>query len=135
MQIAFAIAQRFQCANGFNDVVAIGAGTAVTHTNVMQTFIKGQPPGILYVTAINDEAERPHLAPGVFLKLDAPHGFQINGGNLLACAQVSYRCGARRGGDPKRDATAHSTAVKPEHQSRPLWRTAMNERIDAERAV
>ena len=84
MQIGLAIAQRLERARGLKDVVTIGAGTAVTLPHVVQALVQRQPPGILHMTAIDDEAERPHLPLRSFLKFDTTHRFQINGGNLLA---------------------------------------------------
>ena len=50
----------------------------MTLPHVMHTLGKRQPPGILHVTAIDDEAQRPYLPPRFLFKLDPPHRFQIN---------------------------------------------------------
>ena len=72
MQIALAIPQSFERAHGFDDIIAIGAGSAVPLPHVMQTLGERQPAGILHMAAINDVADRPHAAPHMILKLDLP---------------------------------------------------------------
>ena len=103
--------------------------------HMVQALGERQPSGILHVTAVDDEAERPHLPPRLLFKLDPPDGFEIDGGDLLARAQIGDGFGARRGGDAKGDAAAHAAAIEPQHQARPLRRAAMDERVDAERPV
>jgi hypothetical protein len=99
--------------------------------DVMHALGKRQPAGILHVTAIDEETQRPHLTPRRLLKLDPAGAFQVNRGDLFACAQVGDRILPARRGDPKGDAAAHPAAVEAEHEAGPLRGTAMHEGIDA----
>ena len=56
--------------------------------HMMQAFGERQPAGILHVAAIDDVAQRPHATPRLVLKLDLPHGFEIDRRDLLAAAQI-----------------------------------------------
>ena len=135
MQIGLAIAERFQRLHRLQHIIAIGTRAAMTLPDMMHALRKRQPPGILHMAAIDDEAQRPHLPPRFLLELDPPHRFQIDRRHLLARAQIGDGLLARRGGDPKGDAAAHSAAVEPQHQAGPLRRAAMDKRIDAQRPV
>ena len=84
MQIALAIAKRFERLHRLQHVIAIGSGLAVALPHVMQAFGERQPAGILHVAAIDDVAQRPHPPPRCIFKLDLPHGFQIDRRDLLA---------------------------------------------------
>jgi hypothetical protein len=135
MQLRLAIAERLQGVNCIEHVVAIGAGTAVALAHIVYQLGKRQPSGILHVAAIDGVAKRPHLPPGGIFQFDAPQGFEINRGDLLAPAQVRDGLFAIRGGDPIGNAAAHAAAIQSEHEARPLRRAAMNKRIDAQRPV
>ena len=107
----------------------------MTLPDMMHACGEREPPGILRVAAVDDEAERAHLPPRFLFQLDPPHRLQIDGGDLFAGAEIGNRFGARRGGDAKSDAAAHAAAIETEHETRPLRRAAMNERIDAKRPM
>src|SRR6266487_4683837 len=67
-----------------------------------------------------------------------PHGsphLAIDRGDLLAFAQIGDGRRAVLFRDPECDAAAGAAAVEPEHEARLLRRAAMDEGIDAERAV
>jgi hypothetical protein len=85
----------------------------VTLPDVVQTLVERQPPRVLHVAAVDDEAKRPHLSARRFFELDAPHRFQINRGDLLARAQIGDGLFPHRGGDAKSDAATHAAAIKP----------------------
>ena len=63
------------------------------------------------------------------------HGLAIDHGHLLARAQIGDGRRAFGGRHPKGDAAAGAAAIEAEHQAGPLRRAAMDEGIDAERAV
>ena len=73
MQFGLAIAERFQRAHRFDHVVAVGPGLTVTLPHMMHALGERQPPGILDVAAVDDEAERPDLPPRWLFQLDPPH--------------------------------------------------------------
>src|ERR1700728_811671 len=129
MQVGLAITQCLEGQDRIEHVFTVGTGTAMTLPNEMQPLRKCQPPGILYVAAIDDEAQGPHLPPRPLFKLDPPHGFEIDGGDLLSLAQIGDSLRARRGGDAKGDPAAHAAAVEAEYQARLLGRATVNERI------
>src|ERR1700735_2018487 len=87
----------------------------MTLADMMHALRKRQTPGILNVAAIDDKAQRAHLAPRFLLEFDTPHRFQINGRHLLAGAQVGDCRLACRGGNPEGDTAAHSAPVEPQH--------------------
>src|SRR5882672_10643740 len=103
--------------------------------HVMELLVERQTPGILWMAAVDHVADRAHGSLGLPLEPDAPDALSINHGDLLACSQIRDRLGAQRGCDPICNATAGASAVKAEHQARTLGRSAMVERIDAERPV
>ncbi len=103
--------------------------------DVVHAFGKRQPPGILHMTAIDDETQRPHLSPRFLFELDPSHRFQVDGGHLLARAQIFDGLLMQRRGDPKGNAAAHAAAVETEHQTGPFRGAAMHEGIDAQRPV
>src|ERR1700735_1135486 len=72
----------------------------MTLADMMHALRKRQTPGILNVAAIDDKAQRAHLAPRLLLEFDTPHHFQINGRHLLAGAQVGDCRLACPGGHP-----------------------------------
>ena len=116
MQLAFAIAERLQCAHGLDDIVAIGARLAVALPHVMQALRKGQPAGILHMAAVDDVADRRHPLPGFVLELDLAHGLDIDARDLLAPAQIIDGLFACRRRHPIGDAPAHAAAIEPEHR-------------------
>ncbi len=135
MQIALAIAERLERQHRLQHIIAIGPGAAVALPHMMQAFGERQAAGILDVASIDDVAQRPDAMPRLVLKLDLPHGFEIDRRDLLAAAQIGDGLGALGGGDAIGDAAAHAAAIEPEHQAGPLRRTAMDEGIDAKRPV
>src|SRR5580698_9906244 len=135
VQIGLAIAQGFERADGFNDVVAIVAGAAVALPYIVYAFVNTEPAGILHMAAIDDVAERLHLPPRLVFKLDPPHRLQIDAGDLLTGPQIRDRFLAFGGGDAVGDAAAHTAAIKPHHQTGPFRGSPMNEGIHAKRAV
>ena len=126
MQIGLAVAQRFERADGLNDIVAIVTGAAVTLPHIVHALVHTEAAGILHVAAIDDVTERVDLSPRLVFQLDPPHRLQIDAGDLLTLPQVGDRCVALGGGDPIGNAAAHAAAIEPQHQARLLRGSAMN---------
>ena len=53
--------------------------------HVMHALGERQPPGILHVAAVDDEAQRPHLPPRLLFELDPPDRLQID---LVTCSRA-----------------------------------------------
>src|SRR5665213_1191490 len=102
---------------------------------VMQLLCQIQPPGILPVAAIDHVAKRAHALLRIVVEPDGADGFAIDQSDLLAPAQIGDRVVAPFGGDTVGNTAAIAAAVKAEHEARPLRRAAVNEGIDAKRAV
>src|SRR6185295_15067638 len=64
-----------------------------------------------------------------------PFHLAVDRGDLLALAQIGDGGRAMLLRDPKRDAAAGAAAVEPQHEAGLFWCAAMDEGIDAERAV
>jgi len=135
MQLGLAIAERLEGLDRLDHVVAVRPGPAVALAHEVQAFGERQPAGILDVAAVDDVAERPHLAPGLVFELDTPHRFEVDAGDLLARPQIGDGLGPRRRGDAERNAAAHAAAIEAQNEARPLRGAAMDERIDAKRPV
>src|SRR5882724_3989907 len=103
--------------------------------HVMELLVERQTPGILRMAAVNHIEDRAHRSLGLALEPDAPDTFAIHHGDLLARPQIRDRLGAQGGCDPIPNPAAGATVVKAEHQTGTLGRSAMVERIDAERPM
>src|SRR6202171_3227338 len=135
MQIALAVAERLERAHRFDDVIAVLPGTAVALPHIMQALLDREPAGILHMAAVDDVGERPHLAARLVLELDPPHRLEIDGGDLLAAAQIGDGAVTLRGGDTEGDAGAHAAAGETHNQAGFLWRAAVDVGKHAERPV
>src|SRR5262249_8693520 len=91
VQLGFPQTERFQRRDRCDDIVAVGAGVAVTLTHVMELLLEREPPGILRMAAIDHVAERAHRALGLALEPHAPFTLAVNRGDLLALAQIRDR--------------------------------------------
>src|SRR5262245_58763595 len=135
MQRRLAIAELLQRADRCDDVVAIGAGLAVTLAHVMQLLLEREPSGILRVPAVDHVAQRPYPPLALALEPDRAHAFAIDRGHLLARAQIGDGLAAVGRGHAIGDAATGSAAVEAEHETRPLRRPAVDEGINAERPM
>src|SRR5262245_62343631 len=88
MQLGLAVAELFQRAYRRDDVVPIRARMTVALTHVVQLLLEREPSGILHMPAIDHVAQRLHPAFGPALEPDRAHAFAVDGGDLLARAQV-----------------------------------------------
>ena len=87
------------------------------------------------MSAIDHISERADPPARVVLEPDGARHFAIDVGGLLALPQIR-NCGlAPAGRNAERDAPAGAAAVEPKNQPRLLRRSAMVERIDAERPM
>ena len=135
MQRGLAIAELLERPDRCDDVVAVGAGLAVTLAHVMQLLLEREPSGILRVSTVDHVAQRRHPPLGLALEPDRAHAFAINRGHLLARAQIGDGVAAVSRAHAIGDAATGSTAVEAEHETRPLRRPAVDEGIDAERPM
>ena len=102
---------------------------------IMQLLGQAEPAGILLVAAIDHVAKRLHVLLRVVVEPDPAPGLAIDHGDLLARAQIVDGLGPLVGRHPVGDAAAIAAAVEAEHQPGLFRRAAMDEGIDAERAV
>src|SRR5689334_17592490 len=93
MQAALAIAELLQRSNRGDNIVTISAGLTVPLAHVMQLLFERKPTGILRMPAIDHIAQR-RYALGLALEPDRTDTFAIDGGDLLACAQIGDGAGA-----------------------------------------
>src|SRR5580693_2871737 len=102
----------------------------------MAKLLRGRKPScILHMAAVDDIGERADALPRVVLQPYRAHHFAIDGGDLLALAQIGDRCRAVVLRHAERDATAGAAAIEPEHETGLFRRAAVHEGIDAERAM
>src|SRR5712671_6268403 len=87
------------------------------------------------MAAIDHVSERADALPRLVLQPHRPLHFAVDGRDLLALAQIGDGGGAVLFGDPEGDAAAGAAAIEAEHQAGLFRRAAMDERINAERAV
>ena len=135
MQLRVAKTFRLDRLHGGQHIVAVGAGLAVPLLDMTELFRQRQPPGILHMAAVDHIGQRADALARLVLKPDRAHHLAIDRGDLFARAQICDGRGALLVRDPKRDAAAGAAAVEPEHQAGLFRRSAMDEGIDAERAV
>ena len=128
MELGFTITERFERANRFEDVIAVVAGPAVALPHIVHAIGDIEPTGILHMAAVDDVAQRPHLTPRFVFKLDPPHSFEIDAGDLLATAQIGDGFVALRSGDTIGNTAAHAATVETQHQAGAFRRAAMNVR-------
>src|SRR3979490_2357621 len=86
------------------------------------------------MAAVDHIRERADALPRLVLQPHRACHLPIDGGDLLAFAQVGDGRGAVLFGDPERDAAAGTAAVETEHEPGLFRRSPVHERIDAERA-
>src|SRR4051794_37616959 len=97
----------------------------------MKLLLERESPGVLYVPTIHHVAEPRHPPLGRALEPDRSNGFAVDGGHLLARAQIGNGVAPFFRSHAISDAATGPTAVEAEHQTRPLGRPAMDEGIDA----
>src|SRR5437660_468694 len=88
MQCGLAVAELLQRPDRGDDIVAVGAGLAVTLTNVMQLLLERKPAGILPVSTVDHVAQCRHPLLGLALEPDRARAFAIDRGDLFARAQI-----------------------------------------------
>src|SRR5262249_51522229 len=82
-----------------------------------------------------------HVADGLDARLlmadqhHRAHALDIDLGHLLALPEIGERGGALCGRDPIGDAATGAAMIEAEHEAGTLRRAAVNEGIDAERAM
>ena len=103
--------------------------------DVAQLLLERQPPGILHMAAIDHVSQRADALPRLVVEPHRAHHLAIDGGDLFALAQIGDGVVAMLRRDPERDAAAGAAAIEPEHQAGLFRRAAMDEGVDAERAV
>ena len=135
MQLAIATAERLQRGDGFEHIIAIGAGFSVSLPYMMQLLIEREPAGILRVAMIDHVTDRIDTAPRLTNEPYRAHCLTINLSHLLARSQVGKGRGSLSRRYTKGNAAAGATVVKPEYKPWPFGCTAVNKRIDAERTV
>src|SRR6516165_10657823 len=100
-----------------------------------ELFGERQPSGILHMATVDHIGKRADALPRLVLKPHRTRHLAVDRGDLFARTQVGYRRGAILLGDTKCDAAAGAAAVQPQHQAGLFRRSAMDEGIDAKRAV
>ncbi len=135
VQLLVAIALSLDFLDRRQHVIAVVARLPVALAHEMQLPLQRQPSGILPVAAVHHVAERVHALLRVVVEPDGARGLAIDQGDLLACPQVGDGGRALFRRNPIGNAAAIAAAVEPEHQAGRLWRAAVHEGIDAERAV
>ena len=135
MQLRIAKTFRLDRLHGGQHIVAVDAGLAVPLQHMAQLFRRRQPPGILHMAAVDHVDECADALACLVLQPDRSFHLAVDRGDLLALAQIGDGGCAVLLRDPERDAAAGAAAVEPEHEARLLRRAAMDEGIDAERAV
>ena len=91
-----------------------------------------------HIAGGRDRPDRPapkRIAPVVFHQRHVAKGLDINLRHLLALRADRRWCRRVCRPRPERNPAAGAAAIEPEHEARPLRRSAMHEGIDAERTV
>ena len=125
--------ERHEMFVGIAHIIGIAARNADTLADEPHQFGKRQAAGILGMARFDDIGENPG-APAIG-EGRRQICLVIDERDLFALAQIGDGRVAQGGGDPEGDAPACAAAVEPEHEPRPIRRTAMDVRIDAQRAV
>lgn len=97
----------------------------------MDLTVQVKAPGILRVAPVDHEYKRRHVALRRGCKRDASQGFKVDGGYLLAFAQIRHGGLAVRRRHPIRNAPTGAATVEAKHETRPFRSAAMNEGIHA----
>ena len=104
-------------------------------TNEVQLLVERQAAGILHVTTVDTENKGAHTPLRRSDDFDLSIGFKVDTGGLLALAQIGDGFFMQMPGNAIRHAAADAATIEPQHQAGLLGRSAMHERIDAQRAV
>src|SRR5260221_6748141 len=121
--------------HGRQHVIAVDAGLAVALLHVTQLLRQRQPSGILHMAAIDHIGQRADALPRLVFQPHRARDLAIDRGDLLAFAQIGDGRVAVLLGDPEGDAAAGAAAIEPEHEARLFRCSAVDERVNAERAV
>ena len=135
MQPAIAKTRCFDRLHGCDDIVAVDTGLAVTLLHVTQLLRQRQPAGILNMAAIDDIDQRADALSRLVLQPHRSLHLAVDRSDLFTLAQIGDGGRAVPFGDPERDAAAGAAAIEPEHETGLFRRSAMDEGIDAERAM
>src|SRR5947207_8252981 len=135
MQLGVSKTLSFDLGDGRQYVVQVCPGMAMALPHQMKLLLDVEPAGILRMAAVDDVDERAHPPSRLAAERDRSRGFAIDHRDLLARAQILDRVRPRGFLDPVGDAAAGAALVEAEHESRLLRRAAVDEGIDAERAM
>ena len=117
------------------NVISVRPGSAMTLTYEVDLALQIQAPGILGMAAINQVNKGSYVARRRCGERDAAHGFEVDGGDLFAFAQIRHGGLAVGCRHPVGDAAAGAAAVEAEHQAGFFRGAAMDEGVDAKRPV
>src|SRR5229473_8367729 len=87
------------------------------------------------MAAVDHVSQRADALPRLVPQPYRSHHLAIDGGDLLARAQIGDRVGVMLLRDPERDAAAGAAAVQSEHEAGLFRCSPMHEGVDAKRAM
>lgn len=108
---------------------------AVPLANDVKLFVRRQLTGILGVAPVHDVGQRLHGRLTMHFQRDPAQHLQIDGGHLLALAQIGDGLGPTGRLHPKGYSAAGTAPVEAQHETGTLGRSTVHMRIDAEGAV
>ena len=117
------------------NVIPVCPGSAMSLSYEMNLTFEIKASGILGMAAVDQEHQRPRIARWRRCKRNATVGFKVNGGHLLAFAQIRDRGATVSCGDPIGDAAAGAATVEAKHEAWLFRGTAMYVGIHTQRPV
>ena len=135
VQSGIATALRLDFGDSGQYVVPVCPGSAMPLAYQMDLALEIKASGILGVAAIDQEHHRHYIARWCRCERDPTQGFEVDGGHLLAFAQIRDGGIAVRRRHPIGDAAAGAAAVEAEHKAGLFRGAAMNEGVDTQRPV
>src|SRR5262249_3266050 len=111
------------------------AGTPMPLAHDVQLLFETEFARVLRVPAIHAVNEGAHPPLRRAQHRDHAGGLDVDLGDLLAPAQIFDGGGPGLAGNPERNAAPRPAAIKPEYEARFLRGPAVNEGIDAQRAM
>ena len=135
VQSGIATALRLDFGDSGQHVIPVRPGSAMPLAYQMDLALKIKTPGILGMAAIDQEDQCRHIARWRRCERDPTPGFEVDGGHLLAFAQICDGGIAVRRRHPIGDAAAGATTVEAQHKAGLFRGAAMNEGVDTQRPV
>ena len=135
MQTGIAATLRLDFGDSGQHVVPVRPGSAMPLAYQMDLTLEIKASGILGVAAIDQEDQCRHIARWRRCERDPTQGFEVDGGHLLAFAQICDGGIAVRRRHPIGDAAAGAATVEAEHEAGLFRGAAMNEGVDTQRPV